>query len=179
MLYDASMIDRRRFWMRSIIFEISIGNAGNVQFGHSQCFENERDKEGILLLFDQRKWLPLVKTCTYIRRVYQRTRSLPNFSLINTLDEFARGRARIVAPCKSRLIPEAGKQTADRRPEFESQTVPRYTGTLDGKYNYVPLGSRKPCLHVKSWWPNLEWRMHNSNYLTFVANFLVRIDYAN
>ncbi|XP_043799116.1 otoferlin-like [Apis laboriosa] len=109
LLYDASMIDRKRFWMRSIIFEISIGNAGNKQFGHSQCFDNDKD---------------------------------------------------------------IGNQTPDQRPEFESQTMPRYTGTLDGKYNYVPLGSRKPCLYVKSWWPNLEWRMHNSNYLTFIANFL-------
>ena len=61
----------------------------------------------------------------------------------------------------------------DRRPEFESETAPRLTGTLDGKYNYVPLGSRKPCLHVKSWWPNLDWRMYNSNSLAFIADFLV------
>ncbi|XP_053997924.1 otoferlin-like [Hylaeus anthracinus] len=60
----------------------------------------------------------------------------------------------------------------ERRPEFESGTTPRLTGSLDGKYNYLPLGSRKPCLHVKSWWPNLEWRMHNSNSLTFMAEFL-------
>ena len=61
----------------------------------------------------------------------------------------------------------------DRRPEFESETAPRLTGTLDGKYNYVPLGSRKPCLYVKSWWPNLDWRMYNSNSLAFIADFLV------
>lgn len=65
----------------------------------------------------------------------------------------------------------------DRRRDFESGTVPRMTGSLDGKYNYLPLGSRKPCLLVKSCWPNLEWRMHNSNGLAFIAHFLVRYSF--
>ncbi|XP_067216226.1 otoferlin-like isoform X2 [Linepithema humile] len=60
----------------------------------------------------------------------------------------------------------------EKPPKFESQSTPRATGTLDGKYNYLPLGSRKPCLHVKSWWPNVEWRMHNSNNLRYIADFL-------
>ncbi|KAK9306192.1 hypothetical protein QLX08_003081 [Tetragonisca angustula] len=107
-LYDISMIDRRKFWTKSISFEVSLGNAGNRQFARSQCFEDNND----------------------------------------------------------------GNQMPDRRPEFESETAPRLTGTLDGKYNYVPLGSRKPCLHVKSWWPNLDWRMYNSNSLAFIADFL-------
>ncbi|KAK1117439.1 hypothetical protein K0M31_016643 [Melipona bicolor] len=107
-LYDISMIDRRKFWTKSISFEVSLGNAGNRQFARSQCFEDNND----------------------------------------------------------------GNQMADRRPEFESETAPRLTGTLDGKYNYVPLGSRKPCLYVKSWWPNLDWRMYNSNSLAFIADFL-------
>ncbi|XP_076670742.1 otoferlin [Andrena cerasifolii] len=107
-LYDVSLIDRRRFSSKSISFEISVGNAGNRQFPYSQCFEDTNDGNG---------------------------------------------------------IPE-------RRPDFESGTPPRMTGSLDRKYNYLPLGSRKPCLHVKSWWPNLEWRMHNRNSLAFIADFL-------
>lgn len=67
-LYDASMIDRRRFWMRSIFFEISIGNAGNKQFGHSQCFEDE-DKEGIRSV-----WTFLNKMIRNYSRVPQQTR---------------------------------------------------------------------------------------------------------
>ncbi|XP_076302777.1 otoferlin-like, partial [Lasioglossum baleicum] len=107
-VYDTSMIDRRKFWTKSISFEVSLGNAGNRQFARSQCFKDSND----------------------------------------------------------------GNRMPDRRPVFESETVPRLSGTLDGKYNYVPLGSRKPCLHVRSWWPNLDWRMHNSNSLTFIADFL-------
>nr|XP_034175477.1 otoferlin-like [Osmia lignaria] len=105
-LYDASMIDRRRFSWKSISFEVSLGNAGNRQFSHSQCFDDNND---------------------------------------------------------------AGNRTIA---EFDSETVSRTTGSLDGKYNYLPLGSRKPCLYVRSWWPNLEWRMHNSNSLAFIAEFL-------
>ncbi|CAL7940390.1 unnamed protein product [Xylocopa violacea] len=106
-IYDASMIDRRKFWTKSITFEISLGNAGNRQFGRSQCLEDTN-----------------------------------------------------------------GNQMPDRRLDFESETAARLTGTLDGEYNYVPLGSRKPCLCVRSRWPNLEWRMHNSNSLAFIADFL-------
>ncbi|XP_076223010.1 otoferlin [Nomia melanderi] len=107
-LYDVSMIDRRKFWTKSISFEISLGNAGNKQFPRSQCVEGGYD----------------------------------------------------------------GNRMPERRPDFESGTAPRLTGSLDGKYNYLPLGSRKPCLYVKSWWPDLEWRMYNSNSLGRVADFL-------
>ncbi|XP_036143415.1 otoferlin [Monomorium pharaonis] len=55
---------------------------------------------------------------------------------------------------------------------FESQSAPRTTGTVNGMYNYVPLGSRKPCLYVRSWWPNLEWRINNSNILQHISEFL-------
>lgn len=68
----------------------------------------------------------------------------------------------------------AENELLKKRPNFESQSVPRGTGSLDGRYNYVPLGSRKPCLYVRSWWPNLEWRMYNSNNLRYIADFLVR-----
>ncbi|XP_015435492.1 PREDICTED: otoferlin-like [Dufourea novaeangliae] len=110
-LYDVSMIDRRKFWTKSISFEVSLGNAGNRQFPYSQCFEDNNND---------------------------------------------------------------GNRMPERRPDFESGTVPRLTGSLDGKYNYLPLGSRKPCMYVKSWWPNLEWRMLNSNRLGRIADFLER-----
>ncbi|XP_012058513.1 PREDICTED: otoferlin-like [Atta cephalotes] len=98
-LYDVCLIDRSRFGSKLISFELSLGNAGNRQFSHTEI--------------------------------------------------------------------ELKKRT-----NFESQSTPRRTGTLDGKYNYVPLGSRKPCLYVRSWWPNLEWRMNNNNNLRYISNFL-------
>ncbi|KAG5335930.1 OTOF protein, partial [Acromyrmex charruanus] len=109
-LYNVCLIDRSRFGSKLISFELSLGNAGNRQFSHSQCIENNDNQSEIELL-------------------------------------------------KKRL-------------NFESQSTPRMTGTLDGKYNYVPLGSRKPCLYVRSWWPNLEWRMNNNNNLRYISNFL-------
>ncbi|KAF7395677.1 hypothetical protein HZH68_009727 [Vespula germanica] len=60
-----------------------------------------------------------------------------------------------------------------RKPkDFQSQTVRRGTGSFDRKYNYLPLGSRKPCIYVRSWWPNFERRMFNINNLRFIVNFL-------
>ncbi|XP_024871101.1 otoferlin-like [Temnothorax curvispinosus] len=67
---------------------------------------------------------------------------------------------------------QSENELLEKRLNFESQSAPRTTGTMDGKYNYVPLGSRKPCLYVRSWWPNLEWRMYNSNNLRYISNFL-------
>ncbi|RLU20752.1 hypothetical protein DMN91_007365 [Ooceraea biroi] len=105
------MIDRSRFGSKLMSFELSLGNAGNRQFPHSQCIEDNNDG----------------------------------------LSE---------------------NEQLEKRLSFESQSAPRATGTLNGKHNYLPLGSRKPCLYVKSWWPNLEWRMHNSNNLHYIAHFL-------
>ncbi|EZA54735.1 Otoferlin [Ooceraea biroi] len=110
-LYDVCMIDRSRFGSKLMSFELSLGNAGNRQFPHSQCIEDNNDG----------------------------------------LSE---------------------NEQLEKRLSFESQSAPRATGTLNGKHNYLPLGSRKPCLYVKSWWPNLEWRMHNSNNLHYIAHFL-------
>ncbi|XP_024943161.1 otoferlin [Cephus cinctus] len=61
---------------------------------------------------------------------------------------------------------------AEKRPDFNSNTVPRGTATMDKKYNYLPLGENKPCMYVKSWWPNLEWRIMNSNNLRHIATIL-------
>ncbi|XP_025075892.1 otoferlin-like [Pogonomyrmex barbatus] len=109
-LYDICLIDRSRFGSKLISFELSLGNAGNQQFLHSQCAENNDSQTENALL--------------------------------------------------------------EKRLNFESQSAPRTTGTLDGKYNYVPLGSRKPCLYIKSWWPNFEWRMYNSNSLRYISDSL-------
>ncbi|XP_034943562.1 otoferlin [Chelonus insularis] len=60
----------------------------------------------------------------------------------------------------------------EKRPDFESSSTPRLMTTTDGKFNYLPIGSNKPCLYVKSWWPNLQWRVSNSNILMYIHNFL-------
>ncbi|XP_035743561.1 otoferlin-like [Vespa mandarinia] len=111
-VYDVCMIDRRRFGKKSIVFELSIGNAGNRRFSRDQCdLENDNENN------------------------------------------------------RTGLIPR-------KRKDFQSQTVRRTTGTFDGKYNYLPLGSKKPCIYVRSWWPNFERRMFNINNLRFIVNFL-------
>lgn len=61
----------------------------------------------------------------------------------------------------------------EHRVDFASHTESRLTATTDGKFNYLPLGSSKPCMYVKSWWPNLEWRISNTNSIKFIVNFLV------
>ncbi|XP_076243958.1 fer-1-like protein 6 [Calliopsis andreniformis] len=151
-LYDVSLIDRRKFSSKSISFEVSIGNAGNRRFPYSQCFEDSN--EGIDF-----------PTSTYFpRRFVSYPRQVTGIPI----------RHSVLALQLSTVSPiTSGNRMPERRTDFESGTVPRMTGSLDGKYNYLPLGSRKPCLLVKSYWPNLEWRMHNSNNLAFVADFLI------
>ncbi|XP_066595937.1 otoferlin [Prorops nasuta] len=44
----------------------------------------------------------------------------------------------------------------------------------DGSLDDAPrVGSRKPCLCVKSRWPNHNWRMYNSNLLSRIFRYLV------
>ncbi|XP_015525108.1 otoferlin [Neodiprion lecontei] len=62
--------------------------------------------------------------------------------------------------------------TAEKSPDFESTTVPTTTATMDRKYDYLPYAEKKPCMYVKSWWPNLEWRIFNRNGLASIARFL-------
>lgn len=41
-LYDVCMIDRRRYGKKSLVFELSIGNAGNRRFSRDLCdLEND------------------------------------------------------------------------------------------------------------------------------------------
>ncbi|CAD6221881.1 GSCOCG00005218001-RA-CDS [Cotesia congregata] len=78
-----------------------------------------------------------------------------------------------IFPSKMETYDQLSKQVIlDKRPAFVSSTAPRLTATTDGKFNYLPLGSNKPCMYVKSWWPNLEWRVSNTNSLSYIANFL-------
>ncbi|KAH0549066.1 hypothetical protein KQX54_005671, partial [Cotesia glomerata] len=78
-----------------------------------------------------------------------------------------------IFPSKMETYDQLSNQVIlDKRPAFVSSTAPRLTATTDGKFNYLPLGSNKPCMYVKSWWPNLEWRVSNTNSLSYIANFL-------
>ncbi|XP_015125981.1 otoferlin [Diachasma alloeum] len=107
-IYDVCMIDRCRFLMKSVSFEINFGNAGSRVFPH-----NISNSDGL-----------------------------------------------------------ADDVILEQRVDFVSHTESRLTATTDGKFNYLPLGSSKPCMYVKSWWPNLEWRVSNTNSLMFIVNFL-------
>ncbi|KAJ8683958.1 hypothetical protein QAD02_019750 [Eretmocerus hayati] len=57
-------------------------------------------------------------------------------------------------------------------PDSQSESMPFKITSSDGYYNYVPLEEKKPCLFVRSWWPNNDWRSRNCNRLTFIAEYL-------
>lgn len=44
----------------------------------------------------------------------------------------------------------------------------------DKVYYYLPLREDKPCLHVKSIWPDYRRRMYNSNIINKISDKLVR-----
>ncbi|KAI4503915.1 hypothetical protein M0802_001318 [Mischocyttarus mexicanus] len=134
-LYDVCMIDRSRFAKKSILFELSIGNAGNQRFSRDRCdSENNNNNNN------------------------------------NNNDDYDENDDNDVDDDNTQEL--RWNMSEEIRKDFPSQTVRRTTGTLDGKYNYLPLGSRKPCIYVKSYWPNVERRIFNLNYLRFISNFL-------
>ncbi|XP_031785250.1 otoferlin isoform X4 [Nasonia vitripennis] len=59
-------------------------------------------------------------------------------------------------------------------PDSQSETLAQIVTSIDLKYNCLEFGVKKPCVFVKSWWPNTEWRARNTNRLTFIADNLER-----
>ncbi|XP_048510270.1 otoferlin-like [Athalia rosae] len=110
-IFDVSMINRKKFSGKKISFEISLGNAGNNMLSYSQCVESSGD--GLL------------------ERV-----------------------------------------TAEKSPDFVSTTCPQATRSMDKRYDFLPYEDEKPCMYVKSWWPNVEWRSLNRNCLAWIVRFL-------
>ncbi|KAK0180464.1 hypothetical protein PV327_006103 [Microctonus hyperodae] len=60
----------------------------------------------------------------------------------------------------------------DNSPDFENRTAPKLIAATDGKFNHLPFGPNKPCIYIKSCWPNFEWRISNTNCLLYIANSL-------
>ncbi|EFN60493.1 Fer-1-like protein 4 [Camponotus floridanus] len=172
-LYDVCMIDRSRFGSKLISFELSLGNAGNRQFLHSQCSESNNDDQSAEFFENWSPLLTLVFFKLFVKWKISLSKSRESFGrpylALNVRRKYTHRLCLFSTLAENELL--------KKRPNFESQSVPRATGSLDGRYNYVPLGSRKPCLYVRSWWPNLEWRMYNSNNLRYIADFLeVRLE---
>lgn len=46
--------------------------------------------------------------------------------------------------------------------------------THDKVYYFLPYWDDKPCLHVRSVWPDYRRRMYNSNVIGKIADKLVR-----
>lgn len=41
-------------------------------------------------------------------------------------------------------------------------------------YFYLPYLERKPCIYIKSWWPDQRRRLYNANIIDHIADKLVR-----
>ncbi|XP_014219659.1 otoferlin [Copidosoma floridanum] len=68
--------------------------------------------------------------------------------------------------------PSAGPATGCASADSQSGTLEQVTSSADNKYSYIPIDAKKPCMFVKSQWPNTEWRMENSNRLNYIADYL-------
>ncbi|XP_050539137.1 otoferlin-like isoform X2 [Daktulosphaira vitifoliae] len=109
-ILDASMIDKK-LGEKSIFFELSIGNAGNMIDGHNESSFQE------------------------------------DYDTINLLES---------------VVSESWQSTtAAIKPVSNGKT-----------YHYLPLREDKPCLHVKSTWPDYRRRMYNSNIINKISDKL-------
>lgn len=41
-------------------------------------------------------------------------------------------------------------------------------------YFHLPYLERKPCIYIKSWWPDQRRRLYNANIMDHIADKLVR-----
>lgn len=56
---------------------------------------------------------------------------------------------------------------------WQSTTSPSKPMTHDKTYYFLPYWDDKPCLHVRSYWPDFRKRMYNSNLIGKIADKLV------
>lgn len=57
---------------------------------------------------------------------------------------------------------------------WQSTTIPMRPMTHDKLYYFLPYWDNKPCMHVRSVWPDYRRRMYNSNVIAKIADKLVR-----
>lgn len=57
---------------------------------------------------------------------------------------------------------------------WQSTTSPTKPMTHDKIYYFLPYWDNKPCMHIRSVWPDYRRRMYNSNIIGKIAEKLVR-----
>uniref|UniRef100_A0A8C4LYA0 Otoferlin n=1 Tax=Equus asinus asinus TaxID=83772 RepID=A0A8C4LYA0_EQUAS len=55
-----------------------------------------------------------------------------------------------------------------------SSTPPMRPQITDRNYFHLPYLERKPCIYIKSWWPDQRRRLYNANIMDHIADKLVR-----
>ncbi|KAM6221260.1 otoferlin isoform 3-T3 [Rhynchocyon petersi] len=53
-----------------------------------------------------------------------------------------------------------------------SSTPPMRPQITDRNYFHLPYLERKPCIYIKSWWPDQRWRLYNANIMDHIADKL-------
>ena len=56
---------------------------------------------------------------------------------------------------------------------WQSTTSPAKPMTNDHIYHFLPYWDNKPCMHVRSVWPDYRRRMYNSNIIARIVDKLV------
>lgn len=53
--------------------------------------------------------------------------------------------------------------------------IPQPSSASDSRnYFHLPYLERKPCIYIKSWWPDQRRRLYNANIMDHIADKLVR-----
>ncbi|CAG2054113.1 unnamed protein product [Timema podura] len=154
---DVTMIDKK-LGDKPIYLEISIGNAGNTIDGHNQTTRELSDSDSddnieytyCCIFFGpaKYKWWRLQKHYWYhlFRYIF------PLITPINVLH----------------LIEVVTTTEAT----WQSTTPPVKPMTNDRLYYYLPYWDNKPCMHVRSIWPDYRRRMYNSNIIAKIVDKL-------
>lgn len=61
----------------------------------------------------------------------------------------------------------------------QSTTTANKPMTHDKIYYFLPYWDNKPCLHIRSIWPDYRRRMYNSNIINKIVDKLVSYQYLN
>nr|CAD7423852.1 unnamed protein product [Timema monikensis] len=139
---DVTMIDKK-LGDKPIYLEISIGNAGNTIDGHNQTTRELSDSDS-----DDN----IVVKITEALLVPPLWIHIPSFNAHHVLH----------------LVEVVTTTEAT----WQSTTPPVKPMTNDRLYYYLPYWDNKPCMHVRSIWPDYRRRMYNSNIIAKIVDKL-------
>nr|CAD7397051.1 unnamed protein product [Timema cristinae] len=139
---DVTMIDKK-LGDKPIYLEISIGNAGNTIDGHNQTTRELSDSDS-----DDN----IVVKITEALLVPPLWIHIPSFNAYHVLH----------------LVEVVTTTEAT----WQSTTPPVKPMTNDRLYYYLPYWDNKPCMHVRSIWPDYRRRMYNSNIIAKIVDKL-------